>query len=133
MRYLRDRSAFTLIELLVIMVILGILAAVAVPLYTGYIKEGRRAEARGGIAAILTAEQRYYRDPGNPKPEQYTENLGDLGVDLTEPGVHWGFTLSGASGTGFTCKATGKSGTDYAGLWVQLIYSRGAEPQWTTD
>lgn len=127
---LRDRNAFTLTELMVVMAILVILAAVAVPLYTGFIDEGRRAEARGAIAAILTAQQRYYRDAGNG---QYTNSLAALGVDLTDAEVHWSFTLSDASGTGFTCKATGKTGTDCQGLWVQLAYTRGAEPAWTTD
>lgn len=127
---LRDRRAFTLVKLMVVLAILVILAAVAVPLYTGFINEGRRAEARGAIAAILTAQQRYYRDAGKG---QYTNNLAALGVDLTDAVVHWTFTLLGAGTTGFTRKADGKIGTDYAGLMVQLAYRRGVEPVWTTD
>ena len=51
---------FTLIELMITVAIVGILAAVAFPAYTEYIKRGDRASAR---AALLEAQQfmeRYY-------------------------------------------------------------------------
>lgn len=56
----RSASGFTLIELMITVAIVGILAAVAVPSYTGYIKRGNRSEA---TAALLEAQQfmeRYY-------------------------------------------------------------------------
>ncbi|MBI2875599.1 MAG: prepilin-type N-terminal cleavage/methylation domain-containing protein [Candidatus Tectomicrobia bacterium] len=130
-RHLKDPRGFTFVELMITMVILVVLAVIAVPLYTGFVDDGRRAEARGAISAILTAEQRYYRDPGNLTPNQYTTVLGDLGLDLIDPQVNWTFTLSSSNpATGFTCRAEGR-GTDYTGLWVQLVYTRGVAPVWT--
>lgn len=56
----RKNAGFTLIEIMIVVAIIGILAAVALPSYTEYIRRGDRAAAR---AALLEAQQfmeRYY-------------------------------------------------------------------------
>ncbi len=50
----RDRG-FTLIEMLIVILIVGILAAVAVPLYLGYTKDARTAEGKALAGSALTA------------------------------------------------------------------------------
>lgn len=53
-------NGFTLIELLISMAILGILAAIAMPAYNGYIKTAKMSEANNNLAAIRLAEEEYF-------------------------------------------------------------------------
>ena len=50
-------GAFTLIELLIVILIVGILAAVAAPLYLGYIKDAKTAEGKSVSGALWTSVQ----------------------------------------------------------------------------
>src|SRR2546425_10064275 len=51
----RSEAGFTLMELLVVVLIVGILAAVGVPLYLGYVRDSRLAEAKALAGAGVTA------------------------------------------------------------------------------
>ena len=50
----RQHQGFTLIEVMIVVAIIGILAAIALPSYSEYIRRGHRAEARAGL---LQAQQ----------------------------------------------------------------------------
>jgi prepilin-type N-terminal cleavage/methylation domain-containing protein len=57
----KDEAGFTLIELLIVVVIIGILAAVGVPIYTRYIQSARASEATTIMHAIIEYAQSYNR------------------------------------------------------------------------
>ncbi len=48
---------FTLVELLIVILIVGILAAVAVPLYLGYVKDAKMVEGKSIAGALWTSWQ----------------------------------------------------------------------------
>ena len=70
---------FTLIELLVVVLIIGILAAIALPQYEKAVEKSRIAEAKIILKSIVNAESRYGLDTGNA-----TSNFENL--DIIVPG-----------------------------------------------
>jgi prepilin-type N-terminal cleavage/methylation domain-containing protein len=60
----RDQRGFTLVELLIVMVVIGILAAVAIPMYQLVPQRSRATEADAGLGAVRSALRVYYAEHG---------------------------------------------------------------------
>lgn len=58
----RNRKGFTMIELMVVVVIVGVLAAIAIPIYGKYIKNARVSESTGRIGEIVTAAKAWAQE-----------------------------------------------------------------------
>jgi len=84
----RQQQGFTLIELLIVVLIVGILAAVATPLYLGYIKDAKTAEAKAVAGSLWTAVQ--------------SQAIGNCGVAGAVTG---GYPKSGLTAGGATTPA----------------------------
>ncbi len=74
----KAKAGFTLIELLVVVLIIGILAAVALPMYQKTVEKTRWAEAFSMIHAIKNAEALWILENGIP-----TETISFLGENAT--------------------------------------------------
>ena len=79
-RKIKNKKAFMLIELLVVVLIIGILAAVALPQYNKAVEKARAVQALTIVKAIADAQEVYFLANG-----QYAESLDDLTV--TVPGT----------------------------------------------
>lgn len=60
----QQSKGFTLVELLVILIIIGILSAIAVPAFIGLADRGRLSEAREYLGSLSRAQQSYYVENG---------------------------------------------------------------------
>lgn len=74
------RSGFTLIELLLVLVILGILAAIVVPKFSGRTEQARETAARTQIATFGTALDSFEVDVG-----YYPKGRNGLNDLFTQP------------------------------------------------
>ena len=71
----QPQAGFTLLELLVVVLIIGILAAIAVPQYFKVVEKGRFAEATSCFSTLKGAQERYFL-----KNNTYTSSTADLDV-----------------------------------------------------
>ena len=97
MKHTKSRNGFTLIELIIVMVILGIMAAVAVPRYLDSISNAEKSAEDAVISSIRAGLTQYANNklyesgrpewPDNPfealseKPAGYTEDGDEADVD----------------------------------------------------
>ncbi len=70
-------KGFSLLELMIVVAIVGILAAVAMPSYSNYIKRGKRAEARTVLLQAGQAMHRFYA-----ANDSYSTDRGGSAVTL---------------------------------------------------
>jgi prepilin-type N-terminal cleavage/methylation domain-containing protein len=77
-----NKKAFTLIELLVVVLIIGILAAIALPQYMFAVEKTHYAEAAANLRAIANAQNIYSLSTGN-----YSTTFTNLDVQLPNSGI----------------------------------------------
>lgn len=71
-RTARDDEGFTLIELLVVVVIIGVLVAIAVPVYLNYRKGAADKSAQSDVRGAVSAVEQFYADNANTYPDSVT-------------------------------------------------------------
>ncbi len=105
------RNGFTLIELLVVVLIIGILAAIALPQYEKSVLKSRASTVQAMIASLASANERHYLATG-----AYTNKTADLDISMPDYDKSY-LAVCSVSLFGSYCNMK-----DGSGLLVQLAH-----------
>jgi type IV pilus assembly protein PilA len=138
---LRERSAsesgFTLVELLVVMLILGLLAAIAIPSFFNQRDKARDADAKAGVRTAQTAMETYatdnqgsYAGAADTDLEAIEETLNDVTLSaptstadtytvevVSQTGNEFQINRAANGQTTYTCTTGGQDGCPTGGNW----------------
>ena len=99
-----NRRGITLIELLVVVVIVGILAAIAVPLYTNYIQRARRVDAKTALEQVRAAQEMWRAEKGAYATDT-AALLNTMGAPSATIGNYYTWNFSVQTSTSYTAQA----------------------------
>ena len=115
-----NRKGFTLIELLIVVVIIGILAAIAIPKFSNTKEKAVLAAMKSDLRNLASAEEAYYADYTQymsigSSGTYYKQSVGN--VIAYTGGTSWTASITNPGST-HTCTMSGNSGASNEGTPV---------------
>lgn len=109
---LRDTRGFTLIELLIVVVIIGILAAIAIPQFASTKERAFDATAKSDLRNAMSAQEAYFADNQTYDPAA----ISTAGAFTTSTGVSVSVSAASTGGYSATASHTASSNS----YWVEV-------------
>ena len=110
-RFQKSQKGFTLIELMIVVVIIGILAALAIPRFMRATTKSKQSEAKQILKQIYTMQQTYrqqndtYWTPAGVAGSATPNAFAQIGVEVG-PTARYSYSIGGVSATAFLATAT---------------------------
>lgn len=102
-------AGFTMIELMIVIVVIGVLAAIAYPSFIDSIRKSRRAEGVSALATLQQAQERHRSTAAT-----YADAAASLNQGAVTSSGYYAIAVGAASASGYTATATARDGTSQA-------------------